>query len=1115
MAFENALKRKGSRRRRKTNRLPRFTYEKILGVDYSSSIYARDPQDLAYGLNCDMGNPIGRISKAPGFEALHTTLGVGGEKGLVGWPHSTGDKMLAAWGKGLYVYSGESGSVAKSTQADWEAGTLTDIDTTTSPGDIKIAKGTDYSNTATLTADFSGTHSSTEAVSDKVQLTSVGSAAYGISSLPSLSTDSSVATYNTYGYKFTVGATAILVDKLRAYSPTAETRAVKIWTTGGTLLASASVSCTANTWSEASLATPLTLSANTAYLIGIEHAPGNSYYGPISGITLNGLFTINEGRANGNSAAYHYPDYAYATNAFGIVDLHAVPSYAAAGTYTHVEQDVSAVGIDLTATITFNTTTPTGTAIPVQTQYTTDGTTWSDWTTRASGDAIIPAGTDLSNGGKVNWRVQPSTTDLSVTPSLNDVTIAITAGYQARGVYLSEVIDLGTTPTENTISFTNTVPANTTATWSIRGSASGTNFGDWQSSVVSGDAIPLQRYIQIQIELETTDVATTPTVSDLLMSFSTSYTVPNKLDIGPLGRVNNELTGNRLSMITYEDWCLCADGLRPFLIYITTATQRTGTAAGGAAGYIQLDGSASAIDDFYNNAFVTITGGTGAGQIRYISDYTGSNKRAVPSVNFNPAPDATSTFSIGSAVKVRNLGVDPPVNAPTVADSGSSGSPNGAYSYKVTLTNADGVEGNPSPAASITVSSKQITVTKPTGITDSTITHWTIYRTVAGGSVYKLLAKVAIGTGTYTDNTADGGLGILMYDNNNIPPNTSFLYQFTGYVFFANGYDLWFSKVGYPDQVPNISGDIQVIVFPGRIGDIKNHPAALIVTGPIFSASFTSNSGFIFDSDPSVDTTTMKIIDSNGGLSWAASAMCLSPDLRSTLVMNTNTGLRSVVPGLQENSIESIPLSYKIQPYYDRSINRDQAAGVFFRNYYLYSMEYLGVGGASERLTFAYDFRTSRWYGPWEFGMSCYAILGNELYAGDADSGIIYHMFTGHTYAGRNIHMIADEPMMSPSGEQGTYTFEQITAILSGDSVTTDTYLKPKVDDTEEIISLGTLSTTFTGDRRPGHDIMRSEKYPMSHGPGHTFSLRIEDDSGNWISFEKIITEYEELDVNW
>jgi hypothetical protein len=77
---------------------------------------------------------------------------------------------------------------------------------------------------------------------------------------------------------------------------------------------------------------------------------------------------------------------------------------------------------------------------------------------------------------------------------------------------------------------------------------------------------------------------------------------------------------------------------------------RTGTAQAGASTTITLDASASATDDIYNGSTITITGGTGAGQIRVISDYVGSTKVATVSIAWSTTPDNTSTFSVSSQV---------------------------------------------------------------------------------------------------------------------------------------------------------------------------------------------------------------------------------------------------------------------------------------------------------------------------------------------------------------------------------------------------------------------------------------------------------------------------------
>jgi hypothetical protein len=75
-------------------------------------------------------------------------------------------------------------------------------------------------------------------------------------------------------------------------------------------------------------------------------------------------------------------------------------------------------------------------------------------------------------------------------------------------------------------------------------------------------------------------------------------------------------------------------------------TIRSSTAQTGSAGTITLDASASSTDDYYNDAWVYITGGTGAGQCRRVSDYVGSTKVATIEPNWATNPDSSSTFAV-------------------------------------------------------------------------------------------------------------------------------------------------------------------------------------------------------------------------------------------------------------------------------------------------------------------------------------------------------------------------------------------------------------------------------------------------------------------------------------
>tara|TARA_Y100000310_G_scaffold137861_2_gene136800 strand:+ start:2290 stop:3810 length:1521 start_codon:yes stop_codon:yes gene_type:complete len=70
--------------------------------------------------------------------------------------------------------------------------------------------------------------------------------------------------------------------------------------------------------------------------------------------------------------------------------------------------------------------------------------------------------------------------------------------------------------------------------------------------------------------------------------------------------------------------------------------------------YLTLASTASVLDDAYNGMTLTISGGTGSGQVRTIGDwpdsdrYAGSTRKANVTVDFTTAPDETSVYTIDS-----------------------------------------------------------------------------------------------------------------------------------------------------------------------------------------------------------------------------------------------------------------------------------------------------------------------------------------------------------------------------------------------------------------------------------------------------------------------------------
>ncbi|MFH1318493.1 MAG: hypothetical protein ABIH71_05715, partial [Candidatus Omnitrophota bacterium] len=150
---------------------------------------------------------------------------------------------------------------------------------------------------------------------------------------------------------------------------------------------------------------------------------------------------------------------------------------------------------------------------------------------------------------------------------------------------------------------------------------------------------------------------------------------------------------------------------------------------------------------------------------------TGLRWNSLTFKNFWYGCNGTDSPVVYDLSNVETMGV-PVAAAPSGADSGIAGNPNGAYKYKVSYIVSGYQEGNASVASgTVTVSSKKITVTIPVS-TDTRVTARYLYRTQASGSIYYFCAEISNNVDvTYTDNIADGSLSttIIAPSDNAVP----------------------------------------------------------------------------------------------------------------------------------------------------------------------------------------------------------------------------------------------------------------------------------------------------------------------------------------------------------
>jgi hypothetical protein len=389
-------------------------------------------------------------------------------------------------------------------KADWDAQTLSNVETASSAGDVKLAKeGTDFSETDTLTADFNGTHSNTQATGDSVKLsgsdygsdqcsggTALENGHYDVYSASRLFDNDSGATQwisnesgagvngvSYFGYDFGAGVTK-QIRRVVLYGngggdPAWTVTSVKIqYSDNGSL------------WSDA---------ATSAVVTGYNT------------IIISDSGTHRYWRVLANSAT--------GGNRWAVYECEMMEgNYASSGTYTHGEQDISGAAVANAATITFNKTTPANTALTFDYRVYSSGA-WGAWQTDvASGVTIIAKGTSLT-GYKVQWRANLSTTNTIVTPELNDVTVAVTSGYKTSGTITSIALE-NLTLGGAVFTFSKTTPAGTTVTVEYAESDDNVTYGAY-AAVTSGTEYGSKQWVKYRVTLSTTDVAATPTFSEI------------------------------------------------------------------------------------------------------------------------------------------------------------------------------------------------------------------------------------------------------------------------------------------------------------------------------------------------------------------------------------------------------------------------------------------------------------------------------------------------------------------------------------------------------------------------------------------------------------------------
>jgi subtilisin-like proprotein convertase family protein len=185
----------------------------------------------------------------------------------------------------------------------------------------------------------------------------------------------------------------------------------------------------------------------------------------------------------------------------------------------------------------------------------------------------------------------------------------------------------------------------------------------------------------------------------------------------------------------------------------------SGTAQGGGASTITLGGGASSTDNFYQGDIITITGGTGAGQSRFIASYAGAIQIATVFSPWTTNPDGTSTFLITSPNPYQVLYTWPngaPAYNPTVIVD------NNVPNYVDPTTGAQTVDSMSGKAVYVTWNTD--TSVMLTGSTDGGLTFSTIQNVADGTTNAGQGGNHPRGFITQGTPTNPGGQFNLLYD---------------------------------------------------------------------------------------------------------------------------------------------------------------------------------------------------------------------------------------------------------------------------------------------------------------------------------------------------------------
>lgn len=360
-------------------------------------------------------------------------------------------------------------------------------------------------------------------------------------------------------------------------------------------------------------------------------------------------------------------------------------------------------------------------------------------------------------------------------------------------------------------------------------------------------------------------------------------------------------------------------------------------------------------------------------------------------------------------------GIDEPSNTISAVTGGTAaGNLNGSYSYKVAYINSYAASGDiSSGAVTVTAANEDIVLTSiPVAPQSFGVSSRGIYRTDAGGAVYKLITTIADNTTTtFNDNVASSAAGASADLDAGKPPN-------------------WIYAVTMQDRIFCVDEQNRSYVYYSNLGDpfvfastnfIKaNRDDGETITG----LGVHSNSLMIYKSDysvwalymPTTDSSTWVLIKTNANYGCGSHRSIVSY-AGSQIYLGTKgdkvTGFYALTGNLAEPQATNFISSdlfgddrsdriekdiFDIQESY-----KDNVAVIEFKNK-LYITLTKDSGQTQNNRIYIYDFhrreKSSEIIGAWSpwtgLNISMFAIFDSKLYGGSSlANGAVYQLEDG------------------------------------------------------------------------------------------------------------------------